>query len=84
MNGNKRRDRRDGKIIGFFKDVFRRDCHWNYLRDCREFYRNGDSMAVRNTVRRVEITAITMGRMICNKTNCRLNHCLLSTSATPS
>ena len=29
MNGNKRRDRRDGKIIGFFKDVFRRDCHWN-------------------------------------------------------
>lgn len=51
MNGNERRDRRDGKIIGIFKDVFRRDCDRNYLRDCREFYRNGDSMAVRNTVR---------------------------------
>lgn len=50
----------------------------------RKFYRDGDSSTVRDIVIRVVMIAMTIGRTICNKTNCKLNHCLLSTSAMPS
>lgn len=57
-----------------------RCCRPHHKRRSRELYRDGDSSVVRNTVIKVVIMAMTMGRTIWSKTNCRLNHCRRSTS----
>lgn len=56
----------------------------NNLWDYRELHWNGYSSRVRNIVINVVIMAITIGRMICNRTNLKSNHWWLSTSIIPA